>query len=102
MHDKSELGERRPKEDMAEKIRREHAKNNLYDTYKQVESRKRYQELAEFKLPLSDLYELEAACLNTEGIDAVFCATLLRIKDRKIIRIVNEKEGQRGSRRSEP
>lgn len=100
--DKSELGERRPKEDLLEKIKREHARNNLYDTYKQVESRKKYQGLAEFKLPLNDLYELEAACLNTEGIDAVFCATLLRIKDRKIIRIVNEKEGQRGSRRSEP
>ena len=50
---------------------------------------KEYLELLESRVPLDKLYDIEASCHHTEGTD--FCGLLVRIVDKKVLKINNGK-----------
>ena len=72
-------------------IKKIHDENSLLKTFTEFKNKQKYQKNTDFNIPLDDLYELVAVCCNTDGADADFAGTLLRIRDKKILKLNHNK-----------
>ena len=76
--------------DENEMIRKHHRDNNLVHKLGNLENLTAYQDMVEFKIPLDELYDIQAAALHTEGTN--YCAIIIHIKNEKIIKFNNNKQ----------
>ena len=82
MSNTSEEGEREPEVSITQ-IKKAHNDNNLEENLSSIRTASDYMKKVEFKVPLNQLYEVEASCYDTEGAD--YCGLLVRIVDKTIL-----------------